>query len=88
MSLNEETSFILKAETRLGLIIIAIGLILSIADITDLVLTGGILVLIFAPVIGVLVSTKCLIQENDRLWTEVAIALIAIIIAGMLISYF
>lgn len=88
MSLNEETSYILRAETRLGLIIIAIGLILSIAKITDLVLTGGILVLIFAPVIGVLVSTKCLIQEKDRLWTEVAVALIAIIIAGMLISYF
>ena len=88
MSLNSETAWILKAETTVGLILMGIGLVLSIADITDLLLLAGIVVLIFAPVLGVLVSTKCLIQEKDSTWLRVAILLIIILAVGMLISYY
>ena len=88
MSLNDETSWILKSETSVGLILMAVGLVLSIAGITDLLLLAGIIVLIFAPVAGVLVSTKCLIQENDRTWLKVAALLIIILVIGMLISYY
>jgi len=88
VSLNSETAWILKAETTVGLILMGIGLVLSIADITDLLLLAGIVVLIFAPVLGVLVSTKCLIQEKDSTWLRVAILLIIILAVGMLISYY
>ncbi len=88
MSLNDETSWILKSETSVGLVLMAVGLVLSIAGITDLLLLAGIIVLIFAPVAGVLVSTKCLIQENDRTWLKVAALLIIILVIGMLISYY
>ena len=77
MSLNSETAWILRAETSVGL-----------ARITDLLLLAGIVVLIFAPVMGVLVSTKCLIQEKDRTWLKVAVLLIIILAIGMLISYY
>ncbi|MBO4502725.1 MAG: hypothetical protein J5707_03600 [Candidatus Methanomethylophilus sp.] len=88
MSLNSETAWILKAETSVGLVLMAVGLVLSIAGITDLLLTAGIVVLIFAPVLGVLVSTKCLIQEKDTTWLRVAILLIIILAVGMLISWY
>ena len=87
MSLNEETSAVLKTGTRIGLAIIAVGLVLSIAGITELVLLAGIVVLIFTPVIGIGVSTKCLIQEKDTFWVRIALILIMVIAAGMLFSY-
>ncbi len=87
MSLNDETAAVLKTGTRIGLVIIAVGLVLSIAGITDILLLAGIVVLIFSPVAGVAVSTKCLIQEKDTYWVRVAFILIVVIIAGMLFSY-
>ena len=87
MSLNEETATVLKTGTRIGLAIIAVGLVLSIAGITELVLLAGIVVLIFTPVIGIGVSTKCLIQEKDTFWARIALILIVVIAAGMLFSY-
>lgn len=88
MSLNSETAWILRAETSVGLVLMGAGLVLSIAGITDLLLLAGIVVLIFAPVMGVLVSTKCLVQEKDRTWLKVAVLLIIILAIGMLISYY
>lgn len=88
MSLNSETAWILKTETSIGLCIMAVGLVASILGFGDLLMQVGILVLIFAPVLGVIVSTKCLIQEKDRKWSSVAIALIVILVVGMVISYF
>ena len=88
VSLNSETAWILKAETSVGLVLMGAGLVLSIAGITDLLLLAGIVVLIFAPVMGVLVSTKCLVQEKDRTWLKVAVLLIIILAIGMLISYY
>ena len=87
MSLNEETSAVLKAGTRLGLAIIAVGLVLSVAGITDILLLVGIVVLVFSPLAGIAVSTKCLIQEKDSYWIRVAFVLIVVIAAGMLFSY-
>lgn len=88
MSLNSETAWILKAETSVGLTLMAVGLVLSIAGITDLLLLAGIIILIFAPVMGVLVSTKCLIQGKERPWIRVAALLIVILVIGMIISYY
>jgi len=88
VSLNSETAWILKAETSVGLTLMAVGLALSIAGITDLLLLAGIIILIFAPVMGVLVSTKCLIQGKERPWIRVATLLIVILVIGMIISYY
>ncbi len=87
MSLNEETSRVLKYTTLIGLSIMIVGLALSSFDFSETLLTVGVLILIFSPFAGVLVSTKCLVKEKDRDWSKVAVLLVFILIAGMIISY-
>ena len=87
MSLNEETSSVLKYGTLLGLSIMIVGLLLSSFDFSDKILAVGVLVLIFTPFAGVLTSTKCLIQEKDRFWVRIALILVTVLIIGMIVSY-
>lgn len=87
MTLNDETSFVLKWGTLLGLSVIALGLILSICEITDGLLAAGVLILILTPPAGIVVSTICLIREKDRIWVRVALVLIAVLTFGTLFSY-
>jgi len=88
VSLNDETARILKTATTVGLIIMAIGLLTSSFGFSGTILAIGTLVLIFAPVMGIIVSTKCLIQEKDTYWVRIALILMGIIVLGALISYF
>jgi uncharacterized membrane protein len=88
MSLNDETSWVLRWGTVVGLAIMAVGLVLSFAGFSDDIIAAGILVLIFTPAAGVVISTKCLIQEKDWKWVRVAVLLIIILVAGSLLSYF
>ncbi|MBQ4411801.1 MAG: DUF1634 domain-containing protein [Candidatus Methanomethylophilus sp.] len=87
MSLNDETSWVLKWGTVVGLAIMAVGLILSFAGFSEDIMAAGILVLIFTPAVGVVVTTKCLVQEKDWKWVKVAILLIIILAAGCVLSY-
>lgn len=87
MSLNEETSMALKYGTLIGLSIMIVGLALSSFNFSKTLLAAGVLILIFSPFAGVVVSTKCLIQEKDKDWSKVAILLVFILIIGMVISY-
>ena len=87
MSLNDETSWVLRWGTVAGLAIMAVGLVLSFAGFSEDIIAAGILVLIFTPAAGVVVSTKCLIQEKDWKWVKVAILLIIILAAGCVLSY-
>jgi uncharacterized membrane protein len=61
MSLNDETSWVLKWGTVVGLAIMAVGLVLSFAGLSEDIMAAGILVLIFTPAVGVVVTTKCLV---------------------------
>ena len=88
MTLNSETAWILRAGTSAGLIIMAVGLLLSSFEFSNYLLNAGVLVLIFTPPAGILVSTKCLIQEKDWYWVKVAVLLIVIVAAGAVFSYF
>lgn len=87
MSLNDETSWVLKWGTVVGLAIMAVGLVLSFAGFSEDIMAAGILVLIFPPAVGVVVTTKCLVQEKDWKWVKVAILLIIILAAGCVLSY-
>ena len=87
MSLNDETSWVLRWGTVAGLAIMAVGLVLSFAGFSEDIIAAGILVLIFTPAAGVVVSTKCLIQEKDWKWVKAAILLIIILAAGCVLSY-
>lgn len=87
MSLNEETASVLRYGTLIGLSIMVIGLVLGSFDFSKTLLAVGVLALIFTPFAGVLVSTKCLIQEKDRTWSGIALILVATLVIGMIISY-
>ena len=87
MSLNDETSWVLKWGTVVGLAIMAVGLVLSFAGFSEDIMAAGILVLIFTPAVGVVVTTKGLVQEKDWKWVRVAILLIIILAAGCVLSY-
>ena len=84
---DRQTSAVPRTGTVLGIGIMAIGLLLTSFDISEDILTAGIGILIFTPVAGVAVSTKCLWQEGDRKWTGVALILIAAITVGMILSF-
>ena len=87
MSLNDETSWVLKWGTVVGLAIMAVGLVLSFAGFSEDIMAAGIRVLIVTPAVGVVVTTKCLVQEKDWKWVRVAILLIIILAAGCVLSY-
>ncbi|MCQ2069959.1 MAG: DUF1634 domain-containing protein [archaeon] len=86
MSLNDETSWILRAGTTVGLVLLTIGLLTSTLDIGNTILYAGTLVLICTPMAGVLVSTKCLLVEKDRFWSKIALLLILVVAAGLAIT--
>ena len=88
MSLNDETSWVLRWGTMVGLAIMAVGLVLSFAVFSEDIIAAGILVLIFTPAAGVVISTKCLIQGKEGPWIRVAALLIVILVIGMIISYY
>lgn len=87
MTLNDETSRVLKYGTLLGLCIMTLGLLTISFDFSEKLLAAGVLILILTPPAGIVVSTKCLIQEGDRTWTRVALTLIAVLVLGIVISY-
>lgn len=88
MTLNGETAHVLKWGTLTGLSVMTVGLLLSMLGFPETVLEAGILILIFSPVAGIAVSTKCLIDEKDAYWIKIAFLLIAVIVIGSLISFF
>lgn len=88
MSLNSDTSNVLHWGTLIGLSIMCVGLLLSVLDVTDLLLAAGILVLIFTPVAGIAAATYNLRKERDAFWTGIAYALCCVIVLGMLATAF
>ena len=79
--LSRYTALTLRAGIAVGLILMIAGLIIG-----DGLLEAGLLILIASPLLGVFVTTACLIREKDRIWTCVAVALIAIVILGIVVS--
>ena len=88
MSLNSDTSNVLHWGTLLGLSVMCTGLLLSVLGITDVLLSAGILVLIFTPVAGIAASAYNLRKEHDVFWTRVAYALCCVIVLGMAATAF
>ncbi len=70
-----------------GIVLIAAGLVLSMAGFGDSVLWLGILVLIASPMAGVFVSMIALLSEKDRKWATVAMLLILLTVIGTAISW-
>lgn len=87
MNLYGSTSKMLWYGGIAGIVLIAAGLVLSMAGFGDSVLWLGILVLIASPMAGVFVSMIALLSEKDRKWATVAMLLILLTVIGTAISW-
>lgn len=89
MNLYDSTASALRYGVTLGIVIMALGVVMDGFDISysDDVLWFGTLVLILSPLFGVIVSTICLALEKDWKWVSVASVLLAVTIAGMIVSW-
>jgi len=89
VSLYKNTSAALRYGIVTGVIIIAIGLLISCFDTSydEWVLWFGILVMLATPLFGIVVSTISLAMEKDWKWVAVAAVLLSIITTGILIAY-
>lgn len=86
MNIESITSRTMKYSVTASIILIIIGVIIDMMDVTDAVLYAGIGALILCPLLGVIVTTICLLIEKDRKWILVAMILIAISAINMAIS--
>jgi uncharacterized membrane protein len=87
MNLENNTAFVLKYGAIIGVIIVAIGVLAHIADLSyyEMIMTAGITIIVLTPFAGVLVSMVTL-SVNKEKHAHAAFALAAIIIAGMFIA--
>ncbi len=86
MNTERNTALTLKYSVYISMLVVAIGLILYLADMGEDVLWAGLLLVIISPLIGVIVTTLSLYFEKDFKWMYVALILIAISVIGILIK--
>jgi uncharacterized membrane protein len=84
--MNKTTSFALRCCLFTGIVVLALGLILSEQDYGADILWVGLLILIASPFVGILTSYSCLIAEKDWKWTKVATVLTVLIVIFLVIS--
>ena len=89
MRLYENTAAALRYGIVAGIIVIAIGLMVSSFDTVyeDRILWFGVLILLATPLFGIVVSLISLAAERDWKWVSVASVLLAIIASGVIIAY-
>ena len=89
MRLYENTAAALRYGIVAGIIVIAIGLMVSSFDTVyeDRILWFGILILLATPLFGIVVSLISLAAEKDWKWVSVASVLLAIIASGVVVAY-
>ena len=81
--LNSATVRVIQTGTVIGIVILAVGLLLSGTEYGEKVLLTGAVVLVFTPLAGIVASMACLIREGDTKWATVGGILIAIVLAGL-----
>ena len=84
--LNSATVRTIQTGTVIGIVILALGLLLSGADYGKDILMAGAVVLVLTPLAGVVTSLACLLREGDRKWAMVACVLIAVVAIGLMIT--
>jgi len=88
MRLYSATADTLRYGILVSMIVIMLGLAVDWLGHGERILWLGVLMLILAPLFGIIVSLVCLISENDRHWTKVTVALLSVIAAGIVIAMF
>jgi len=86
LKMNAATSLALRICLFSGIIVLALGLVLSDQDYGRDILWVGILILVISPFVGVLTTYVYLISEKDWKWVKVASVLIAVIAVSIVMS--
>jgi len=84
--MNAAASLALRCCLLTGIIVLALGLLLSGEEYGNDILWVGILILIMSPFVGVLVAYSYLIAEKDWKWAKITTVLIAIIAVFLIFS--
>ncbi len=84
--LNASTMRVIQTGTVIGIVILALGLLLSGTDYGEDILMAGAVVLVFTPLAGILTSFACLMKMGDRRWAMVAVILILVVVLGLVIT--
>ena len=88
MRLYSATADTLRYGILVSMIVIMLGLAVDWLGHGERILWLGVLMLILAPLFGIIVSLVCLISENDRHWIKVTVALLSVIVAGIVVAMF
>ncbi|MCL2317584.1 MAG: hypothetical protein FWC44_02740 [Methanomassiliicoccaceae archaeon] len=86
MKMNSVTSIALRICLFAGIVVLAIGLLVSGTEYGTEILWIGVLILIMSPFVGVLVAYAYLLAEKDWKWVKVATVLIAFIAVFLIFS--
>ncbi len=70
-----------------GIAVMAVGLLLSGGEADCDLLRIGVMLLILAPMVGIIVTAAALASERDWLWTRVAAVLICVIALVVAVSF-
>ncbi|MDR0198213.1 MAG: hypothetical protein LBI08_00515 [Methanomassiliicoccaceae archaeon] len=89
MSLERNTSFVLRYGSVIGVVIVAIGVIMHLLELSHngTVMRAGIAVIILTPFAGMLVSFVTLSMGREKRYAAAAFALIAITVIGMAVAF-
>ena len=90
MNLEDDTSLVLRYGAIIGVVIIALGVVLHLADldIYENVMLSGIAVIILTPFAGMFISFAVLTVNKERVYALTALVLILITVIGMVIGYY
>ena len=80
------TSKVIQTGTVIGIVILALGLLLSGTYYGETVMLVGVVILVLTPLAGVLTSMGCLFRSGDRTWGTVAVILVAVIAVGLAVT--
>jgi uncharacterized membrane protein len=89
MTLEDNTSFVLRYGSMIGIAVVLAGVLSYFLDLADsgTIMTAGIAAIVFTPFAGMLVSFATLSMNKERKYAVSALLLIAVTVIGMLAAF-
>ncbi len=86
MSIFKSTAYVLRLFVTAGILLMIIGLIFSKQRYGEELVWISILVLVCAPLAGIITTTSSFVSEKDWFWVKISLLLIAILTIGIIVS--
>ena len=90
MNLEQNTSFVLRYGSIIGVIVVAVGLLADLIGRSygETIMLSGIAFIILTPLAALFISFATLSVNKEKKYAVAALALIAVIAAGMFIALY